>query len=63
VWRITEMIKCKDCKHWTDNNDEYGFGTCEEIKEGLIFECEDPYITVEKVETPDGFGCSYGEAK
>jgi len=54
------MIKCKDCDHWKDLHNDYGYGECEELLNALCFECDDLEAVV-KVETPNNFSCIYGK--
>ncbi len=50
------MIKCKDCKNWQSKH-------CIILQENLSFEIDDPFCIVVSVQTPEDFGCVWGEMR
>ena len=45
-------IKCETCYNWKKD------GSCEELKDELEFEIDDPYCGVVSVQTPEDFYCN-----
>ena len=45
-------LRCSNCKYWQSN------GNCEELKDELEFEIDDPYCGVVKVIVSEDFYCN-----
>ena len=58
-------MNCEECKFWNRESlhEAAEWAVCDEIKDALVFECDDPGIIVAEVETPKDFGCILAEEK
>ena len=76
---ITQLVKCRDCKHWNtdapERNADYDrnqhpnkgwwYGKCKELQYGIEIEISAGWDggSVKSVETEANFACVYGEPK
>lgn len=59
--RPDEYPRCETCRHWEKN--VCGTHDCKKLLDVVMCSTDDPYVSVQDIETPPHFGCIHHEAK